>query len=190
MKITEVRIKLMANAEDRLRGFCSITFDNCFVVRDLKIIAGNSGPFVAMPSRKLSSHCYKCGYKNHLKARYCNSCGSKQKEGSIATDGDGRAKLYADIAHPVNAACREMIQNCVIEHYERELELSKSPSYRSRYDDGYDASVKIRVDSPQSGPNKSHSNYEKSDSPQESQADSPQEKTSSSGDSFGSGIVD
>ena len=190
MKITEVRIKLMANAEDRLRGFCSITFDNCFVVRDLKIIAGNSGPFVAMPSRKLSSHCYKCGYKNHLKARYCNSCGSKQKEGSISTDGDGRAKLYADIAHPVNAACREMIQNCVIEHYERELELSKSPSYRSRYDDGYDASVKIRVDSPQSGPNKSHSNYEKSDSPQESQADSPQEKTSSSGDSFGSGIVD
>ena len=51
MEITEVRIKLMENPEDRLRGFCSITFDDCFVVRDLKIIEGNNGPFVAMPSR-------------------------------------------------------------------------------------------------------------------------------------------
>ena len=182
MKITEVRIKLMANAEDRLRGFCSITFDNCFVVRDLKIIAGNSGPFVAMPSRKLSSHCYKCGYKNHLKARFCNSCGVRQKEGNVGTDGDGRAKLYADIAHPVNAACREMIQDCVIEHYNRELEMSKSPGYRSRYDDGYDASIKTRVDSPQSGPSKSHATSQNSNR--------DHEKTSRSGDSFGNGIVD
>ena len=52
MEVTEVRIKLINNPEDRLRGFCSVTFDNCFVVRDLKIIEGNSGPFVAMPSRK------------------------------------------------------------------------------------------------------------------------------------------
>ena len=53
MQITEVRIKLMEDSDDRLQGFCSITFDNCFVVRDLKIIEGTSGPFVAMPSRKL-----------------------------------------------------------------------------------------------------------------------------------------
>ena len=42
MQITEVRIKLMERSEDRLRGFCSITFDNAFVVRDLKIIEGNN----------------------------------------------------------------------------------------------------------------------------------------------------
>ena len=57
MDITEVRIKLMEDAGDRLRAFCSITFDDCFVVRDLKIIEGASGPFVAMPSRKLTSQC-------------------------------------------------------------------------------------------------------------------------------------
>ena len=57
MQITEVRIKLMEDPGERLKAFCSVTFDNCFVVRDLKIIEGTSGPFVAMPSRKLTSHC-------------------------------------------------------------------------------------------------------------------------------------
>ena len=52
MEITEVRIKLMEDSDDRLQAFCSVTFDNAFVVRDLKIIDGVSGPFVAMPSRK------------------------------------------------------------------------------------------------------------------------------------------
>ena len=72
MKITEVRVKLMEDSDDRLQGFCSITFDDCFVVRDLKIIEGANGPFVAMPSRKLTSHCSKCGCKNHLRSSYCN----------------------------------------------------------------------------------------------------------------------
>ena len=57
MEITEVRIKLMEEPGERLKAFCSITFDDCFVVRDLKIIEGSSGPFVAMPSRKLTAHC-------------------------------------------------------------------------------------------------------------------------------------
>ena len=61
MEITEVRIKLMEDSEDRLRAFCSITFDHSFVVRDLKIIEGANGPFVAMPSRKMSARCGRCG---------------------------------------------------------------------------------------------------------------------------------
>ena len=68
VEITEVRIKLMEEPGERLKAFCSITFDNCFVVRDLKIIDGTNGPFVAMPSRKLTSHCPGCGMKNHLRA--------------------------------------------------------------------------------------------------------------------------
>ena len=40
MEITEVRIKLMEDSDDRLRAFCSITLDDCFVIRDLKIIEG------------------------------------------------------------------------------------------------------------------------------------------------------
>ncbi len=67
MEITEVRIKLMDDGGERLQAFCSITFDDCFVIRDLKIIEGTTGPFVAMPSRKLTAHCPQCGCKNHLR---------------------------------------------------------------------------------------------------------------------------
>jgi stage V sporulation protein G len=138
MEITEVRIKLTQDSDDRLQAFCSITFDNCFVVRDLKIIEGSNGPFVAMPSRKLTSHCPRCGCKNHLRAGYCNQCGSKLNPDRAPRDSEGRAKLYADIAHPINSACREAIQDRVITAYREELELAKEPGYVSRYDDEYD----------------------------------------------------
>ena len=141
MEITEVRIKLMEDSDDRLQAFCSITFDNCFVVRDLKIIDGTNGPFVAMPSRKLTSHCHQCGSKNHLKAPYCNQCGARLREDRTLRDSEGRAKLYADIAHPINSACREMIQNRVISEFRTELDRSKQPGYVSRYDDEYDDDV-------------------------------------------------
>ncbi len=52
MEITEVRIALVN--ESKLRAFVSITFDNCFVVRGIKIIQGVHGPFVSMPSRRTS----------------------------------------------------------------------------------------------------------------------------------------
>jgi stage V sporulation protein G len=133
--ITEVRIKLMEEPGERLKAFCSITFDNCFVVRDLKIIDGSNGPFVAMPSRKLTSHCPGCGTKNHLRAPYCNQCGKRLSDSRAPKDADGRAKLYADIAHPINSYCREMIQDRVIEEFYLEIERSKQPGYVSRYDD-------------------------------------------------------
>lgn len=138
MDITEVRIKLMDEPGERLRAFCSITFDDCFVVRDLKIIEGTSGLFVAMPSRKLTAHCGKCGMKNHLRANHCNQCGARLGEGRVIKDADGRTKLYADIAHPINSTCREMIQSRVVVEYRDELERAKSPNYISRYDE-YDA---------------------------------------------------
>ncbi|MBP7669370.1 MAG: septation regulator SpoVG [Candidatus Eisenbacteria bacterium] len=52
MKITEVRVSL--RDDDKLKAFVSVTLDNCFVIRGLKIIQGNRGMFVAMPSRKRS----------------------------------------------------------------------------------------------------------------------------------------
>lgn len=138
MEITEVRIKLMEDSDDRLQAFCSITFDDAFVVRDLKIIEGASGPFVAMPSRKLTAHCPQCGCKNHLRASYCNQCGLRLNADRAMRDAEGRAKLYADIAHPINSACREMIQNRVISEYRTEQERAKQPGYMSRYDDDYE----------------------------------------------------
>ncbi len=49
MEITEV--KVFPVNEERLKAFVTITFDNCFVIRDLKVINGNNGLFVAMPSK-------------------------------------------------------------------------------------------------------------------------------------------
>jgi stage V sporulation protein G len=135
VEITEVRIKLMDEPGERLKAFCSITFDNSFVVRDLKIIEGASGPFVAMPSRKLTAHCPRCGMKNHLRAQYCNQCGNGLAADRLPLDADGRAKLYADIAHPINSACRELIQEAVVREYEEEVERAQHPDYVSRYDD-------------------------------------------------------
>lgn len=137
MKITEVRIKLVEEPNERLQAFCSITIDHCFVIRDLKIIEGVNGPFVAMPSRKLAAHCGECGCKNHLRAKYCNECGKRLEIEEPPVDRDGRAKLYADIAHPINSECREMIQDRVIQSFRSEQELAKQPDYISRYDEGY-----------------------------------------------------
>lgn len=135
MKITEVRIKLMEEPGERLKAFCSITFDDCFVIRDLKIIDGASGYFVAMPSRKLTSHCPICHYKNPIRAVYCNQCGAKLPIQMPTRDEDGRAKLYADIAHPINSIAREMIQREVIVAYEEEKIRAQSPDYVSRYEE-------------------------------------------------------
>jgi len=135
VEITEVRIKLMDDPHERLQGFCSITFDGCFVIRDLKIIQGTKGPFVAMPSRKLTDRCPKCNTKNHLRAMCCNQCGTHLKEDRAIKDDDGRAKLYADIAHPINSQCRDMIQRSVLKSYDEELVRARSDNYICRYDD-------------------------------------------------------
>ena len=135
MVITEVRIKLCEENNERLLAFCSVTFDNAFVVRDLKIIEGTKGSFVAMPSRKLTDRCPQCSCKNHLRARFCNQCGAKLDEDRAIRDADGRAKLHADIAHPINSACREVIQGAVIKAYQEERERSKQPGYVCTYDD-------------------------------------------------------
>lgn len=129
MEISEVRVKLVNNSQERLKAFCSITLENDFVIRDLKVIDGTNGIFVAMPSRKLSDRCPGCGYKNHLRAHYCNECG-KALDDSRADRAAKRGKLHADIAHPINAACRERIQDIVIKAFEEELEVSKEPGYQ------------------------------------------------------------
>lgn len=135
MVITEVRIKLCEENNERLLAFCSVTFDNAFVVRDLKIIEGTKGVFVAMPSRKLTDRCGKCGCKNHLRARFCNSCGLRMDEARAIRDMDGRAKLHADIAHPIHSSAREQVQTAVIRSYHDEREKAKIPGYVCTYDD-------------------------------------------------------
>lgn len=158
MEITEVRIKLMEDSEDRLRAFCSITIDGCFVIRDLKIIEGTHGPFVAMPSRKLTYRCSRCSNKNHIRSNYCNNCGSKLRESQRdSRDDDAPNKLYADVAHPINQTCRDLIQKHVVQEYFLELERAKLPGYVSRYDDAYESDI----DSAKRDPPPPHLDYSK-----------------------------
>lgn len=59
MKITEIRVFPQANKENKLCAFANITFDNCFVVRGLKVLEGSKGLFVVMPSRKVKGDDYR-----------------------------------------------------------------------------------------------------------------------------------
>jgi stage V sporulation protein G len=96
MEITEVRLTL--RHEERLKAFVSITFDNAFVVRGLKVIDGNTGLFVAMPSRR-------------------------RKDGE-----------FRDIAHPINNATRQMIEDAVLAEYERQLALGEDAPQQAEYE--------------------------------------------------------
>jgi len=82
INITNVKItKVEGNM--RVKGIASITIDDSFVVHDIKIIEGQNGLYVAMPSRRTSN---------------------------------GEIK---DIAHPINAEARELIQKAVLNEYEK-----------------------------------------------------------------------
>lgn len=81
MEITDVRIRKI-DAEGKMKAVVSVTFDNEFVIHDIKVIESQNGLFIAMPSRK-------------------------------TPEGE-----FRDIAHPINAAAREKIQNAILEKYE------------------------------------------------------------------------
>lgn len=84
MNITDVRVRKV-NVEGKMRAIVSVTLDNEFVVHDIKVIEGEKGLFIAMPSKK------------------------------------GNNGEYRDIAHPINSATREKIQQLILEAYQREL---------------------------------------------------------------------
>ena len=80
MQVTDIRIRSVEK-EGKMKAVVSITIDDEFVVHDIKIIEGEEGMFIAMPSRK-------------------------------ASDGE-----YRDIAHPINTATRERLQNMILAKY-------------------------------------------------------------------------
>jgi stage V sporulation protein G len=136
--ITEVRIKLTEDPRNKLKAYASVTIDDAFVIRDLKIIDGNKGPFVAMPSRKLADHCPRCQHKNHMRAGWCNQCGGELDAERAPRDGRGRARLHADLAHPINSSTRIELHRAVVRAYFDEVEAQQTAgaSYRPKdFDD-------------------------------------------------------
>lgn len=138
LNITEIRIKLTSDPRNKLKAYCSITFDQSFVVRDLKIIEGGKGLFVAMPSRKLADRCARCGGKNHLRASFCNGCGGRLDAQRAGTDYRGRARLHADLAHPINSKCRMRLHDLIVAALEEEIERSKREGYVPKSFDDFD----------------------------------------------------
>jgi hypothetical protein len=106
----------------------------------------------------MADHCPKCRGKNHLRARYCNECGNKLRENRAPRNGTGRSKLHADIAHPINMACRERLQQAILEAYQSEVQRSEQPGYRPQeeasadYNNGADYAAliaELRAERPQ-----------------------------------------
>ncbi|HPN72714.1 MAG TPA: SpoVG family protein [Candidatus Omnitrophota bacterium] len=127
MKITEVRIFPAESRDGKLKAFATMTFDDWFVVRNVKIIQGTSGLFVAMPSRKVMDTCPKCSFKNARGSKYCNQCGKElpKKTAVPEDDSDEKQSGHMDIAHPVTPECRIYIQKEILETYEKELSAGR-----------------------------------------------------------------
>jgi len=123
MEITEVRVFLKDSPDKKLKAYATVTFDNAFVVRNIKVIEGTSGLFIAMPSRKIKQPCVKCGFKNELRSKYCNQCGTQLPLTSrpVSPEAPNSAQLeHKDIAHPITQSFREYLQKRVLEVYEQE----------------------------------------------------------------------
>ena len=137
MEITEVRIFLKEGQDRKLKAYATLTFDNQFVVRNVKVIEGNKGLFVAMPSRRLKESCSKCGYKNVVRSRFCNQCGASLGESHRPAPSDEeRQAEHKDIAHPITLECREYIQKKVLEAYEAEKQKGPTASKTKDMDAG------------------------------------------------------
>lgn len=127
MEITEVKLVLKEGPDKKLKAYATLTFDNCFVVRNIKVIKGNKGLFVAMPSRKIREACPKCNYKNPIRSKFCNQCGSSIPMPAMKHETEeARQSEHRDIAHPITLECREYIQRKVLDTYEAEVRKSQS----------------------------------------------------------------
>ncbi len=161
MKITSIRIKLATSRNnDRLVGFASVVFDQCLCLKDIRIVEGNEGILVAMPSRKVTDCCPMCHTRNHLRSRYCSYCGFKlvdarakcwncKGEGSCLypstrekiccefCNGSGWRRLWIDVAHPITEEFRHYIEGTIIEEYQKELDRNSNNTL-DRYEESVD----------------------------------------------------
>lgn len=130
MEINEVRVFLKEGQDRKLKAYATLTFDKAFVVRNVKVIEGTKGLFVAMPSRRLKESCPKCNFKNAVRSKYCNQCGTQlpqyvEPKPMAPADNSQRQSEHRDIAHPITSDFREYIQKKVLAAYEDE---KKRPS--------------------------------------------------------------
>ncbi len=83
MQVTSVNVRKIEKEGSRMKGIASIVLDDSFAIHDIRVIEGDNGMFIAMPSRKTATGSYR------------------------------------DIAHPINPDMRKVLQDAILEGYEK-----------------------------------------------------------------------
>ena len=128
MEVTEVRIFLKDSPDKKLKAYATVTFDNAFVVRNIKVIQGSNAVFIAMPSRKVKHPCVKCGFKNELRSKFCNQCGASLPVPAQSEQESSAQAEHKDIAHPITQSFREVLQKKVLDAFDHEVKKGTPPS--------------------------------------------------------------
>ncbi len=120
MKITEVRIRLPVPGEkSRLLAYCDLVLDGDFAVHDLKLVQGDHGVILSMPSRWKRHHCPDCHQLlNDPRACYCSWCGR-----SILPHDASEERV--DVFHPISSAARTMLQDEILKAYRTRVESTR-----------------------------------------------------------------
>jgi len=106
MKITKVQGKKFDNENSNVKGLVEVTLDNCFVIKDIRIIEKPDKMVVAMPSKIVSG---------------------RNEDGSV----NDEVKVHKDLAHPINRETREMFNSTILEAYKK----AESPNFVEEYND-------------------------------------------------------
>ena len=117
-QITDVRISLNPYEKTKLRAVASMTLDNVFVVKDIKVIDGRKGLFVAMPCTQITKKCRGCKSNNPVSNKFCANCGKEFKNDRRLTL-VRRKEDYRDIAHPICKDCRKYIEDTIVSAYKQ-----------------------------------------------------------------------
>lgn len=120
MDITEIRIFPKEGQDKKLKAYATVTFDNVFVVRNIKVIQGSNALFIAMPSRKMKFACSQCRFKNEVGSKYCSQCGKVLNSNDFEETGDAKSE-HRDIAHPITKEFRNYIQSKILDEFKKEV---------------------------------------------------------------------
>ena len=112
MKITEVKLDLQSAPPKRLRAMVTVTFDECFIVRDIQVVQGVKGISLTMPCRRITRRCDACRHSNDVLANFCNHCGRRltPERGADLR----RAEWHVVIAHPLNRECQRDLRSAIL----------------------------------------------------------------------------
>lgn len=129
MELTEIRIDIpsyQVKSEDprsSLLAYYTLVFDEELIMYNVKLIQGYDNVFLAFPSQRKCDNCPSCKTKNHLKAKFCNECGTKldpTRHLFISPNKKGMIKFFNDIVHPITSDMREYVLEECLASYKKE----------------------------------------------------------------------